>query len=116
MPIPANGCCAARRTRASLDAAITPLPGLTIAPELLLTGAFQDFLIDNNGFSSFAPGTSPHGLIANLAITYDVVPHVQLYANGLNIFNSRFEPVNGFQTPGASFLAGVRVQAVATQT
>jgi vitamin B12 transporter len=95
---------------ASLNAAFTPLPGLVIAPELLLTGAFQDFLIDNNGFSGTTPGTSQHGLIANLTITYDVVPRVQLYATGRNIFNSRFEPVNGFQTPGASFLAGVRVR------
>ena len=94
---------------ASFDASITPLPGLTIAPELLLTGAFQDFLIDNNGFCTTV-GTSPHGLIANLAVTYDIAPHVQIYANGLNIFNSRFEPVNGYQVPGASFLAGVRVR------
>jgi vitamin B12 transporter len=95
---------------ASLDAAIKPLPGLTIAPQLQFTGAFQDFLIDNNGFSSVAPGTSPQGFIANLAITYDVAPHVQIYGTGFNIFNSRFEPVNGFQTPGASFLAGVRIR------
>ena len=32
---------------ASFDATITPLPGLTIAPELLLTGAFQDFLVND---------------------------------------------------------------------
>ncbi|MGA8197046.1 MAG: TonB-dependent receptor, partial [Acetobacteraceae bacterium] len=82
---------------------------LTIAPELLLTGAFQDFLIDNNGVSTNV-GTSQHGLIANLTVTYDVAPHVQLYATGRNIFNSGFEPVNGFQTPGGSFLAGVRVR------
>ena len=50
------------------------------------------------------------GVSNNLTITYDVVPRVQLYATGRNIFNSRFEPVNGFQTPGASFLAGVRVR------
>jgi hypothetical protein len=35
---------------------------------------------------------------------------VQFYATGRNFFNSRFEPVSGFQTPGASFLAGVRVR------
>ena len=34
---------------AAFNAAITPLPGLTIAPELLITGAFQDFLVDNGG-------------------------------------------------------------------
>src|SRR6185312_13781725 len=34
---------------ASLNAKVTPLPGLTIAPELLYTGAFQDFLVDDGG-------------------------------------------------------------------
>ena len=34
---------------AAFNATITPLPGLTIAPELLITGAFQDFLVDNGG-------------------------------------------------------------------
>ena len=95
---------------ASFNAAITPLPGLTIAPELLLTGAFQDFLVDNGGIATSTIVSSPHGLIANLTITYDVAPRVQLYANGRNLFYSRFEPVNGFQTPGPSVLAGVRVQ------
>ena len=97
---------------AAFDATITPLPGLTIAPELLLTGAFQDFLVDDGGNATGTIVSSPHGLIANLTVTYDVAPHVQLYANGRNLFYSRFEPVNGFQTPGPSFLAGVRVQTV----
>jgi vitamin B12 transporter len=95
---------------AAFNATITPLPGLSIAPELLLTGAFQDFLVDDNGFATGTIVSSPHGLIANLTITYDVAPKVQLFANGRNLFNSRFEPVNGFQTPGGSFLAGVRVR------
>ena len=38
---------------------------------------------------------------------------MQLFANGRNLFYSRFEPVNGYQTPGPSFLAGVRDAAVA---
>jgi vitamin B12 transporter len=95
---------------ASFDATITPLPGLTIAPELLLTGAFQDFLVDDNGNATGTIISSPHGVIANLTVTYDVAPRVQLYANGRNLFYSRFEPVNGYQTPGPSFLAGVRVR------
>ena len=95
---------------AAFNATITPLPGLTIAPELLLTGAFQDFLVDNGGNATGTIVSSPHGVIANLTITYDVAPHVQLFANGRNLFYSRFEPVNGFQTPGPSFLAGVRVR------
>ena len=54
--------------------------------------------------------SSPHGVIANITITYDVAQHVQLFANGRNLFYSRFEPVNGYQTPGPSFLAGVRLR------
>lgn len=93
---------------ASLNATITPLPGLTIAPELLFTGAFQDFLVDDNGNATGTIVSSPHGFITNITVTYDIRPRVQLYASGYNIFDSRFEPVNGYQTPGPSFLAGVR--------
>jgi vitamin B12 transporter len=95
---------------ASFDATITPIAGLSIVPELLFTGAFQDFLVDDNGNSTGTIVASPDGVIANLTVTYDVAPHVQLYANGRNLFYSRFEPVNGYQTPGPSFLAGVRVK------
>jgi vitamin B12 transporter len=95
---------------ASLNAKVTPIPGLTIAPELLLTGAFHDFLVDDAGNATGTIVSSPHGLLANLTVTYDVVPRVQLFANGRNLFNSRFEPVNGYQTPGVWVLAGVRVK------
>ncbi len=94
----------------SINAAIKPLPGLTIAPEILLTGAFQDFLVDNGGFATSSIVSTPSGTIVNLTITYDVAPRVQIYANARNLFYSRFEPVNGYQTPGPSFLAGVRVK------
>ena len=95
---------------AAFNATITPLPGLTIAPELLITGAFQDFLVDNGGNATGTIVSSPQGVIANLTVTYDVAPRVQLFTNARNLFYSRFEPVNGFQTPGPSVLAGVRVR------
>ena len=63
-------CCAGRRTPRRSTRRITPLPKLTIAPELLFTGAFQDFLINDNGFSTGDRGTSGQGLIANLTVTY----------------------------------------------
>ena len=47
----------------------TPMPGLTIVPELVFTGAFRDYLFNNAGFST-GTGTSGHGLIANLTVTY----------------------------------------------
>jgi vitamin B12 transporter len=95
---------------AAFNAAITPLPGLTIAPELLVTGAFRDFLVDNGGNATGNIVASRQGVIANLTVTYDVAPRVQLFTNARNLFYSRFEPVNGFQTPGPSVLAGVRVK------
>ncbi|HUB45464.1 MAG TPA: TonB-dependent receptor [Acetobacteraceae bacterium] len=98
------------RDTGSLTALITPLPGLKIAPELDYTGPFEDFLVNDQGFSTADIVTSPHGLIANLTITYDVRPQVQLYVNGTNLFYSKFEPVNGYQTPGPTVVAGVRVR------
>jgi vitamin B12 transporter len=95
---------------AAFDATITPLPGLKIAPELLITGAFQDFLVDNGGNATGTIVSTPQGVIVNFTITYDVAPHVQLFTNARNLFYSRFEPVNGYQTPGPSVLAGVRVK------
>ncbi len=85
---------------ASVDATITPIPKLRVVPEVLFTGSFQDFLIDDSGFSTGTTGTSRQGTIVNLTITYDINPRISAYANGRNILNSRFEPVNGFQTPG----------------
>ena len=98
------------RSAAAFNATITPLPGLSIAPELLFTGAFPDFLVDNNGNSTGNIVSNRQGMLFNLAVTYDVAPHVQLFANGRNLFYSRWEPVNGYQTPGPSFFAGVRVR------
>jgi vitamin B12 transporter len=95
---------------ASLNATIRPIPRLTIAAALLYTGAFQDYFVNNAGFSTSDIVTSPHGLIANLTATYDVTPQVQVYANGTNIFYSKFEPANGYQTPGPTAIAGVRVK------
>ncbi len=92
---------------ASFDATIRPLPKLTIAPELLFTGAFQDFLIDDAGFST-TTGSSGQGLIANLTVTYDLTPQIAIYGHATNIFDSRFEPANGFQTPGPSVWVGLR--------
>ena len=95
---------------AAIDATFTPLPGLSIVPEILVTGAFQDFLVDNSGNSTSTIISSPDGVIVNLTINYNLTPRVQLFTNARNLFYSRFEPVNGYQTPGPSVLAGVRVK------
>jgi vitamin B12 transporter len=92
---------------ASFDATVRPLPKLTIAPELLFTGAFQDFLINDAGIGTNT-GTTGHGLIANLTVTYELTANLEVYAHANNIFDSRFEPVNGYQTPGPSLWVGMR--------
>ena len=104
------------QSTASFTALAKPLPGLTIAPELLFTGAFSDYLMGNDGssmtdtYGNSVIGTSGQGLIVNLTVTYEVMPGVSVFANGRNLTDSRFEPVNGYQTPGTSFLAGTRVR------
>ncbi len=92
---------------ASFDATLRPLPKVTIAPELLFTGAFQDYLINDAGFST-TTGTTGQGLIANLTVTYDVTPKIAIYGHANNIFDSKFEPASGYQTPGPSVWIGMR--------
>ena len=93
----------------SVRAVLTPRPGLSVAPELSYTGPTHDYLISNAGFGTNI-GVNPQGLIANLTVTQQITADVALFATGRNLTNSRYEPVNGYQTPGASFLAGVRLR------
>jgi vitamin B12 transporter len=95
--------------QASANLRLAPLPALVIAPELLYVGNFQDYLTDDSGVPLPYTGTSPSGLIFNLNITYQATPSVQLFAWAKNLANSHFEPVNGYQTPGASFLTGAKL-------
>ena len=107
----ANNSLLLRRPRDLFTANLkaTPLPGLTIAPEVIYTGAFQDFLVSDSGFPG-AVGRSRPGVIVNLTVTYAVTPKATLFVDGRNLGGSRFEPVAGYQTPGASVLAGVRAR------
>jgi vitamin B12 transporter len=93
----------------SATAMLTPLPGLSIAPEIFYTGAFRDYLIDNAGFPG-GLGRSPGGLVFNLTATQALNPNASLFVTGRNLTFSRFEPVNGYQIPRTSVLAGVRLK------
>ena len=98
------------QNQASADLTVRPLTGLSIVTTIIYTGSDRDFLIDDSGNSSLQPGVGQHGLVANLAVNYQLTPRVELYANGWNIFYSKFEPVNGYQIPGPTVLAGVRLR------
>jgi len=88
---------------------IVPFPGFVVAPELIYTGNFEDYLTSNAGVPEPYTGQSPSGLIFNLNLSWQVTPAVQVFVWGKNLGNSSFEPVNGYQTPGASFMAGTRL-------
>lgn len=97
------------QNEASFDVTVRPLPALQIVTTIIYTGSAHDYLYDNSG-NGIGYGVGQHGLIANVAANYTLTPQVELYVNGWNIFDSRFEPVNGFQTPGPTVLAGVRMK------
>jgi vitamin B12 transporter len=97
------------REQVSIMARARPLPDLTIVPELVYTGAFQDFLIDDAGFPA-GVGRAHPGTVLNLGATYALTERIDLFASGRNLGGSRFEPANGFQMPGPSVLAGVRTR------
>lgn len=95
------------REQASVTIRAEPLPGLTIAPELIYTGAFIDFISDDNGFP-VGPGRSKGGAVFNLTANYAITERLTLFGLARNIGNSRFEPVNGYQMPGTTLILGAR--------
>jgi len=97
------------QNEASFDVTIRPLQALRIVTTVIYTGSAHDYLYDNSG-NGIGYGIGQHGLIANVTASYMLTPQVELYLNGTNIFDSRFEPVNGFQTPGPTVLAGARIK------
>lgn len=104
-----TGTALLRRPRhaASLNARIRPLPGLTIAPELIYTGPFQDYLVDDNGFPA-GVGRARAGFVANLTVTKLIRPGLTGFIEGRNLGGSRFEPASGYQMPGTQVFAGIR--------
>jgi vitamin B12 transporter len=97
------------QNEAAFDVTVRPMAKLQIIASMIYTGSTHDYLYDNGG-NGIGYGVGQHGLIANVVANYKLTPRFELYLNGLNILNSRFEPVNGYQTPGPTVLAGMRVQ------
>jgi vitamin B12 transporter len=94
---------------ASADVTVTPMPGLRIASAVIYTGPSHDFLYNNQDVG-IGYGVGQHGLVVNMTAAYEITPKVQVHLEGTNIFNSRFEAVNGYQIPGATVIAGVRMR------
>jgi len=95
----------------SATARLAPLPGLVIAPQLQFTGrstegAFASYRDDGTAFTTERRNKT--GTIFNITATYQVQEGIAVFLEGRNLGNSRWEPVNGFQTPGRSLLVGTR--------
>ncbi len=101
----------ARRPRnvISAGARIAPTDRLVISPEVLFTGPSPDTAsyADSGAFVS-GVNYNKSGTVLNLTASYRVTSAITAYAEGRNLGNSRWEPANGFVTPGRSLLVGTR--------
>ena len=91
----------------ALSGRITPLPRLTIAPEILLTGRSPDFVYDNLGRQTRVTNAKA-GTTANLTVNYQVTPQIGVFVEARNLGNARYEPTSGYVVPGRSVLLGTR--------
>lgn len=93
----------------SFSARIAPVPRLVIVPELAAAGRQADFVYPSAGQpGSGSAGLSPGGQVWNLTVTYAATEQVSLFAEARNIGDSKYEPANGFVTPGRWVLLGTR--------
>ncbi|MDO9711557.1 TonB-dependent receptor plug domain-containing protein [Paracraurococcus lichenis] len=95
----------------SITARVVPLPRVVIAPTVLFTGrspegAFASYT--NTGESVPYARSNPAGTVVNLTASWQAMEKIALFLEARNLGNSRWEPVNGFATPGRSVLVGTR--------
>ena len=99
-----------RRPSNSIAGGITwrPIDAVTLAGELRFTGAQNDFVYTPQARFG-TRGVNPSGTVANFTGTWRVQPGVELFAEGRNLSNTRYEPVNSYSVPGRSVLVGARI-------
>ncbi len=91
----------------SLSGRITPIPRLTIAPEILFVGRSPDFVYNNLGQLTRATNVKG-GTTANLVVSYQVQERISVFVEGRNLGGARFEPTSGYVIPGTTVLFGTR--------
>jgi vitamin B12 transporter len=95
----------------SITARIAPTPKLVIAPTVQFTGRSPEgaFASYRNDGSSYAyPRSNPAGTLVNVTASWQAFEQATLFLEARNLGNSRWEPANGFATPGRSMLIGTR--------
>ena len=82
-----------------------------VAPTVLFTGRSPEaaFASYNDGGVAFSyPRSNRPGAVVNVTATWHAFERASLFLEARNLGNSRFEPANGFATPGRSVLVGTR--------
>ena len=95
----------------SATARIQPTGRLVIVPQMQFTGRSPEgafAFYTNAGASIASERRNKSGLLFNVTASYVVMPQVTAFLEGRNLGQSRFEPANGFVTPGRSVLVGTR--------
>lgn len=95
----------------SITARIAPTPKLVISPTVQFTGRSPEgaFASYRNDGSSYAyPRSNPAGTLVNVTASWQAFEQATLFLEARNLGNSRWEPANGFATPGRSVLVGTR--------
>jgi vitamin B12 transporter len=95
----------------SVTARVVPIPRVVVAPTVLFTGrspegAFASY--NDQGVAFTYPRSNPPGTVVNVTATWQALDRAALFLEARNLGNSRFEPANGFSTPGRSVLVGTR--------
>ncbi|MBR0656761.1 TonB-dependent receptor plug domain-containing protein [Plastoroseomonas arctica] len=99
-----------RRPSNTIAGGITwrPIEQVTLAAEARFTGAQNDFVYTPQARFG-TRGVNPSGTVANFTGTWRVQPGVEIFAEGRNLGNTRYEPVNSYAVPGRSVLVGTRI-------
>lgn len=95
----------------SVTARVVPTPRVVVAPTLLFVGRSQEAAFasyNNQGVPFPYPRSNPAGALLDLTVTWRASDRASLFLEARNLGNSRFEPANGFVTPGRSVLIGTR--------
>jgi vitamin B12 transporter len=95
----------------SITARIAPTPKLVISPTVQFTGrspegAFASYRDDGSSYAY--PRSNPAGTLVNVTASWQAFEQATLFLEARNLGNSRWEPANGFATPGRSVLVGTR--------
>jgi vitamin B12 transporter len=97
------------RNAAEADLTVTPMTGLRIMTNVVYTGPAHDYLYNNQDVG-IGYGVGQHGVVVNATVQYEVTPKLLVHLDGTNILNSKFEAVNGYQIPGPTVIAGMRLR------